>query len=86
MESDWRFNVWEQGMSFYYAGFSYYPIRLLARSLDNPFVWIGEAINPGDNVPTFMVPFGGSQLEYSGSLSRLAPNFPYGYDVEPDRP
>lgn len=74
------------GLQFYYAGFGYYPISMLARLVDSPFEWIGEAINPGDAVPKFSFPFGGSQLEYSGSLTRLTPNFPYGYDVLPDRP
>lgn len=73
-------------MAFYYAGFSYYPLRFLARLVSNPFQWIGSALNPTDAVPVFMVPFGGSQLELSGSLPRLAANFPYGHEVEPDRP
>lgn len=73
-------------MQFFYAGFSYFPLSMLARSLDNPYYWIGNPVGGSTVAPVFALPFGGSQLEYAGAWLKLAPNFPYGYDVEPDHP
>lgn len=78
MESNWRYFV-------PYTGLAGIGIPMLAmQRLSTPDVWglIGGEINDGfvrqwlagpDQLPTF----------FQG-LPKLAPNFPYGYDVFPD--
>ena len=72
------------GLNFYYAGFSYYPITMLARLIGPTDWFISRGVTPDVMVVGFRYPFGGSQLQYDFALPKLAPNFPYGYPVEPD--
>lgn len=76
----------DYGLNFYYAGFGYYPITMLARSLTNPSIYLSQGVFPSPLVVCFEYPFGGSQLQFGSTLPKLAPNFPFGYDVEPDHP
>jgi len=74
------------GLNAYYGGFSYYPIKMLARLVASPTVFIARPVTEGAYAPWFSYPFGGSQLQIFGLFDKLAPHFPYGYNVEPDRP
>jgi len=79
-------NVMNYGLNFYYAGFGYFPILMLARLVSNPNQWICRPVEEQPLVAGFEYPFGGSQLQFAFTLPKLAPHFPYGYEVEPDHP
>lgn len=78
MESDWRFNVWEDGL---WGG----DVRLSART---PIATNVRLIK-SDSIPDFAVFIKGPVpptgiWTVDAVLIKLAPNFPYGYPVEPD--
>lgn len=78
MESNWRFNIWEDGLSFT-------PVLLDARVPFSPIVRLVKY----ETIPDFAVfirelaPFMGTWT-IDALLAKLEPNFPYGYEVEPD--
>lgn len=84
MESNWRFNVWEQSPDIINVGVK---TLLLARVVEFPIegLWIANGIDR-DHIPAYLPnPFTG-QLSFSGTIGRPLgnPHFPYGIEVEPD--
>lgn len=79
-------NVWRQGLTYFAGYWGYDPLIMLARLVSNPNIWIGRLTTEQLYAPLFSLPFGGSQLEYSGAIEKLSPHFPYGWEVEPDQP
>lgn len=84
MESNWRWNVWEQGQPDVILNV---PLRLLARVNQGPITgaWIGNGIWP-NSIPLFLDdPFTG-QLTFQSNIGVPGnqPHFPYGLSVDPD--
>lgn len=73
-------------MMYYWFGGLYQPVDMLARLDATPWLFIGKSALDPPFVPVYTIPFGGSQLEFTSTLPKLAANFPYGYAVEPDHP
>ena len=78
MESNWRYLI-------PYTGMTGYPIELMAmQRLSTPTVW-GLLCKRSDDGSCVRFLAGPDQLPYSPvGLPKLAPHFPFGYDVYPD--
>lgn len=80
MESNWRFNIWEDGLSFD-------EVELDARVVGIPNVRLIKF----PPIPDFAVFIKGpipptGIWTIDAVLTKFEPNFPYGYLVEPDQP
>lgn len=78
MESNWRFNVWDQGLSMA-------DIRLAAREIADPNVWVvGWNFAPGGATGLIGInPFSGA-WEFHFPFQFHTGSFPFGIPVEPD--
>jgi len=86
LESKWRQNVSDQGLVGFGAGVPGGPIRLAARLLDSvvPRDYLTDIVSAG-LVLWVRVPADVLGSYTVGSFTPLTANFPFGFNVEPDR-
>jgi len=78
LESNWRWNVAEQGLS-------HSDIRLLARVVGSAFLWVGGFTTASNGFFGTIEtnPFSG-QWGWNPLVLTTGDRFPFGVDVEPD--
>lgn len=82
MESNWRWNVWRYGQA--YGAFD-----LIARTVQNPAVWMGTLNGDRSGWNELRLnPLNSEMLIPSGVYHLVPPgsHFPFGVPVEPDVP
>jgi len=80
LESNWRFNVWDLGMSF--SGW-----RLAARvfeGADENYIVATSDLGPGRYGIYLYIPGEVPELLFNRPILPGAPHFPYNWDVLPD--
>lgn len=87
MESKWRLNVAEQGLSNYFGESVWYPFTLLARVVGLGDLWVAKRVGEVNPIIQVMLTTVDGQLTpIATDVMPPGSRFPFGWDVEPDSP
>lgn len=87
MESEWRLNVAEMGLSNYFGDSVWEPFTLLARVVGFDDLWVAKRVGNGNPIIMVMLTTVDGQLTpISTDVMPPGSRFPFGWTVEPDSP